>query len=212
MNLYPALSQFIEKRLSEMDDIPEARKDVLHTLASYITEEKKKNGTVLLVFICTHNSRRSHISQIWAATAAAYYGLNKIRCFSGGTEATSFNLKAVAALERAGFWIEHPGGDNPHYLVTFSDKGDYLECFSKRYDDPANPKDRFAAIMTCSHADENCPYLPGAYRIVLTYEDPGAADGLPEESRVYDGRVRQIATELLYAMKVARDVLSVESY
>ena len=208
MSFYPAITQYIESLTSGIPDIPAERKELLEKLSQYIIEKKKAGEDVHLNFICTHNSRRSHISQIWAVTAAAFFGLTDIHCYSGGTEATAFNPRAVAAMERAGFWIENPGGDNPHYLVTFSNNGTHIECFSKVYYDEANPTENFAAVMTCSHADENCPFIPGATRIAVTYEDPKVADDTPEEQERYDERVRQIGTELLYAMKVSKEALA----
>ena len=208
MTLYPALNQYLERLIPSIPDIPDSRKELLHTLSQYIIERKQQGTPVHLNFICTHNSRRSHISQIWAVTAAAYFDLDDIHCYSGGTEATAFNPRAVAAMERAGFWIENPGGSNPHYLVTFSENGKHIECFSKVYDDPFNPSTDFAAVMTCSHADENCPFIPGAKRIAITYEDPKVADDTPQEQERYDERVNQIGVELLYTMQVCKNALT----
>ncbi len=196
MEIYPDLSAQISSLIEGFDSIPAERKAILEELAAYI---KAQPAPVKLNFICTHNSRRSHISQIWAATAAHHYNV-AVSCFSGGTEATAFNPRAVAAMERAGFMIHNPGGTNPHYLVSFAKSAPPLTCFSKTYDDPVNPTTAFAAVMTCDHADQNCPFIPGATRIALTYKDPKEADDTPEETARYDERVRQIGTELLYAM------------
>jgi arsenate reductase len=199
--LHPVLEAYVNQLREEQDLIPATRKNQLKQLAEYIHQKRSAQEPVRLNFICTHNSRRSHLSQIWAATAVAYLGLDRIQTYSGGTEATAFNPRAVAALERAGFQIEDPGGDNPHYRVSFSSEAAPLECFSKTFDDPFNPEKDFAAIMTCSDADENCPFIPGAeFRLSLPYEDPKEADGTPEEANRYDERVRQIGRELFYAM------------
>lgn len=139
------------------------------------------------------------MAQLWAATAAAHFGVEPVCTYSGGTEATAFNPRAVAALKRAGFEIQNPGGDNPRYRVTYAAGGPVLECFSKTYDDALNPSDGFAAIMTCSEADEACPVVHGAaLRSRLRYEDPKVADGTPGEAAVYDERCLQIAGEMLY--------------
>ncbi len=204
-DLLPSVRQTLDALLAEGERIPDERKLALDILAAYIAGKRAQGGPVQLVFICTHNSRRSHISQIWAATAAAFYGLGDVRCFSGGTEATAFNPRAVAAMKRTGFLIENPGGSNPHYHVHFATGAPAVECFSKVYDDPANPRSDFAAVMTCSDADANCPFIPGATRIALTYEDPKAADDTPEEAARYDERVRQIGRELLWAMGRVND-------
>lgn len=199
--LYPDLDRYVAQLIEEANTIPAERKKLLTQLSSYI--KSKSEETVALNFICTHNSRRSHLAQIWAAVAAHYYGLDQIQTYSGGTEATAFNPRAVEALKRSGFQIRVPEGDNPHYLVSFNDDQPPLECWSKTFDDPVNPSEDFAAIMTCSHADENCPFIVGAkLRLPLTYEDPKEADDTPEETARYDERVRQIGRELFFAMQL----------
>ncbi|MCG8328522.1 MAG: hypothetical protein MI974_12590 [Chitinophagales bacterium] len=203
MSLYPQLQQYIQQFQDEAGLIPETRKIQLEQLASYLSNEREQE--FLLNFICTHNSRRSHISQIWAATAAYHYGLTGVKTFSGGTEATAFNPRAVAAMKRAGFDIKSPGGENPHYEVTFADDVAGLICFSKTFDDAANPQRDFAAIMTCAQADEGCPFIPGAsWRLALTYNDPKEADDTPEEQSRYDERVRQIGREIFYAFSLVQ--------
>lgn len=202
ISFYPELATYIDGLIQEAGQIPLERQDLLGRLAGYIRKKKDLGEAVKLTFICTHNSRRSHISQIWATTAAAWYGLDSITTYSGGTEATAFNPRAVSAMERAGFQIEDPGGDNPHYQVRFSEEASPVECFSKTFDDPFNPEKGFAAIMTCSDADENCPFIPGVdLRLPLTYDDPKEADGTPQESARYEERVRQIGREIFYAMQ-----------
>ena len=208
MTFYPNLQAYIDQLIPILDALPEERKLLTQLLSDYIVERMEGGKPVDLNFICTHNSRRSHISQIWATAAAVYYGLDTITCYSGGTEATAFNLRAVAAMERAGFDIDKPGGTNPHYLVGFAKGATPVECFSKVYDDPFNPRTDFAAVMTCSHADENCPFIPGARRIAITYEDPKVADDTPEETARYDERVRQIGSELFYAMRTSASRLN----
>lgn len=195
------LKNYIESLLPEFGQIPEPRKELLEQLATYLRNKKETGQDCALNFICTHNSRRSHLGQIWAAVGAYYYGLDQVSTYSGGTEATAFNPRAVAALERAGFQISNPGGDNPHYQVSFAAEVSALECFSKTFDDPFNPKTDFAAIMTCSDADENCPFIPGVeMRLPLTYKDPKEADDTPQQAERYDERVRQIGREIFYAM------------
>lgn len=189
-----------QPRQHDFNQIPDERQKQLKKLAQFVHKKIKAGEEAQLIFICTHNSRRSHMGQLWASVAADYYGLQYVRTFSGGTEATAFNPRAVAALERAGFVIEKTSeGDNPHYRVANAFNGPTQEVFSKKYDDPANPQENFAAIMTCSQADQDCPLVPGAaLRISIPYEDPKEADGTPEEAARYDERSKQIATEMFY--------------
>lgn len=199
--MYTKLKTYISDLKSDFDSIPSTRKEELEEVADYVRAILEKGETAKLNFICTHNSRRSHLAQIWTAVAAHHLNIQNIETFSGGTEATAFNPRAVAALERAGFKIENPGGENPKYQVRFDDQLEPMICFSKTFDDPANPDKEFAAIMTCSDADENCPFVPGAeFRKAITYRDPKESDGTDQETEIYDERCRQIATEMFYMM------------
>lgn len=202
IKMYPELSGYIESVVAKMDAIPQERKNELKKIALFVKTKKQSNESANLTFICTHNSRRSHMSQLWAATAAAYYGIQDgINTYSGGTEVTAFNSRAVAAIERAGFEVQNPGGDNPHYQIRYGENSQTMECFSKKYDDPTNADENFVAVMTCSEADKNCPFIPGAsLRVPIPYEDPKEADGSEQETATYDERCKQIATEMFYIM------------
>jgi arsenate reductase len=201
--MYPKLKRYITELKSNFDSISSSRKGNLEKVANYIQSKKESGETAKLNFICTHNSRRSHLAQIWTQTAALYFGINNIETYSGGTEATAFNPRAVAAVERAGFQVYNPGGENPKYKVSLSNDAEPMICFSKTFDDDFNPDKKFAAIMTCTDADENCPFVPGAeFRKLITYVDPKEADGTELEAEVYDERCRQIATEMFYMMNV----------
>lgn len=185
----------------EFDQIPAERKKILDQLTAFVQNKIDAGEKAYLNFICTHNSRRSHLSQIWAQTAAHAYGVPNVICFSGGTEATAFNPRAVKAMQDAGFSIsKFADGENPVYDVKFSPGAPAIRAFSKKYDDPFNQSNAFAAVMTCSHADENCPVVLGATaRIALTYDDPKNFDGTPQEAAKYAERVREIGREILYA-------------
>lgn len=183
----------------KFDTISAERKIVLATVAKYIQLKQDQHQAVNLIYVCTHNSRRSHFGQIWAAVAAEYYGIKNVHTFSGGTEATAFNPNAIDALRTIGFEITAENTCvNPKYTVRFGEN-ESTTCFSKVYDDEVNPKTNFAAIMTCSDAEENCPFIPGVdLRIGTTYEDPKAFDGTPQQAEKYLERSNQIALESLY--------------
>lgn len=202
--LYATIERNIDRYKSEFDQIPRERRQILQTLSLFIDSKIRAGEKAELIFICTHNSRRSHISQIWAQTAAAYYGIRNVFAYSGGTEVTAFNPRAVKAMEDAGFRIiEASDGSNPVYDVRFSDDAAAIKAFSKKFDDHVNPKKGFGAVMTCSHADKNCPIVFGAAaRISSPYGDPKDFDGTPEEAAQYSGRVHQIGREILYAFSL----------
>jgi len=196
INLYPELEKTIEK--ARQLTITQERTQALQLLIDYIQSKCDLGQEINLNFICTHNSRRSQFSQIWAQTAADYFGV-PARCYSGGVEITAFNERAVASIKRSGFKVKAQGENNPVYSVFYSDQDAPITAFSKLFDDPINKAEQFAAVMTCAHADENCPFIPGTERrIPVRYEDPKAFDNTPEEAARYDERSLQIASELFY--------------
>jgi len=194
------IANYIKDNALDFSGITSERKEDLDKIANYVSDKVAKGETAELIYICTHNSRRSHFGQIWSATAAAYYGVPNVKTFSGGTEATACNERSVAALKRVGFIIEKTTEtSNPVYHIQFALDGPKQVAFSKKYDAEANPKSGFCAVMTCSSADEACPVVFGAAsRVSTPYEDPKAFDGTAEESKMYDARCKQIATETFY--------------
>lgn len=197
--IYEQIKIYCETLIKEFHSIPEQRKQILEEIAAYAQDRIKMDKPVRLIYICTHNSRRSHFGQIWAMVANTYYK-KQITAYSGGTEVTAFNIHAINALKRIGFEISKLGDNiNPTYKVKFDDHEQAIECFSKVYDHPINPHTQFAAIMTCSEAEVNCPFIPGVdFRMATTYEDPKVSDNTPMNDVTYDERCRQIAREVFY--------------
>ena len=178
--------------------IPDNRKVILDKFKDYIQNKLEIGETPRLNFICTHNSRRSQFSQIWAQTAAAFFAID-VECFSGGVELTAFNERAVASILRCGFKVGKEGEINPKYSVYYDTKSKPIVAFSKLFDDTPSP---FAAVMTCAHADENCPFIPAAEcRIPVRYDDPKAFDDTALEAEKYDERSIQIASEMFYVFR-----------
>jgi arsenate reductase (thioredoxin) len=196
--MYSVLQNYIDTL--DANSIPAKRRALLDKLTDYIKEKVARKEPLRLTFICTHNSRRSHLGQVWAQVAATHFGVPGVTTFSGGTEATACNPRTIAALKRAGLQVvKTTEGKNPVYELRFDENPPPVIAFSKVYDQSPNPTKNFAAIMTCSHAEENCPFIPGAEkRFAITYTDPKEADDTPAESETYDARCRQIATEMLY--------------
>jgi len=202
VNLFPTLSRTM--RQASALSISEDRKIELQILIDYIQDKVYANSELSLNFICTHNSRRSQFSQIWAQTAADFYGV-PANCFSGGVEITEFNERAVESIKRSGFRVDSKGSTNPVYFIFHSDEAAPIVAFSKLFDDPVNSAKNFAAVMTCAHADENCPFIPGTEkRIAVRYEDPKMFDGTAEEAAKYDERSLQIASEMFFVFDQIR--------
>lgn len=204
--MFKEIKDRCDQLVKKFDSIPEDRKKALSQLSEYIQKKKNAKLPINLVYICTHNSRRSHFGQVWAAVAAEYFGIDDVHTFSGGTETTVFNPKAIQALKSSGFEVKsEDSSSNPIYLVHF-DEGKSTKCFSKLYDGPDNPSTNFAAIMTCSQAEENCPFVPGVeLRIGITYADPKDFDDTPHQAQMYLERSNQIALECLYAFSLVKN-------
>lgn len=196
--IFPSIEN--EIRSFQFGTISPERKAILLPLIDFIQEKVNKEQDIRLNFICTHNSRRSHLSQVWAQTAAAHFNVKNVFCYSGGTEATALFPMAAKTLEQAGFEVKPLSeGTNPVYSIKYSENEHPIIGFSKTYDDSFNPQSDFAAILTCSSADNGCPFIAGAEkRIPITFEDPKAFDNTPQQEEKYKERSIQIATELFY--------------
>ena len=205
-NLLPALHPYVQQVANETTLVPETRRPVLDAIAADILAQLRAGKPAQLNFICTHNSRRSHMSQIWAQTAAYCYGLPQVEAYSGGTQATACNTRTVTAMRRAGFEIEDAtSGENPLYLVRYAADRPPIKAYSKLYNADDNPRRGFIALMTCSSADKSCPVIEGAIaRHPIHYLDPRLCDDTPTETAAYNERCREIAREMFYVMAQVR--------
>ena len=197
-----ALFQEIENLIKNLnpETISDERKAVLRPLTDFIRSKVSNNQEIRINFICTHNSRRSHLSQVWAQTLAHHFNIKNVFCYSGGTESTALFAMIAETLRNSGFEIKKLSeGNNPIYGIKYAENEHPIIGFSKKLDDDFNPKSKFAAILTCDSANEACPFVPGAEkRIPITFEDPKAFDNTPQQAEKYKERSLQIATELFY--------------
>lgn len=187
-------------QIFETNAIPEERKSTLKMLIDYIQDKVNNCEAIRLNFICTHNSRRSHLAQVWAQTMATYFNIMSVYCYSGGTEATALFPIVSETLKKTGFIITKISkGENPVYAIKYSANEHPVIGFSKTYDSDFNPTSSYAAIMTCSQADKDCPFIPGAEkRIPITFEDPKVFDNTSQQTEKYMERSLQIAAEMFY--------------
>ena len=207
--LAPPLTRHLDAWESEgrPDTIDADRAAAYELLASWIAEKKASGDPAHLLFVCTHNSRRSHMGQLWAAAAARHAGLTHVQTWSGGTEATAFNPRSVTALSTHGFAIEDSGRraeagvENVIYTTHLGAGLPPIQGFSKVYSDGHNPATGFAAVMVCTAADRSCPYVEGAeLRVSVPFVDPKASDGTPEEAATYLAKSEEIGRELRWLM------------
>jgi protein-tyrosine-phosphatase len=198
--MHPDIAEYLEGLTGEFNQIEKGRQSALGRIAEYVSRKRATEKEARLVFICTHNSRRSHMAQIWAQTAAYSMAIHGVQTFSGGTEATSFNPRAVSAMRQAGFKIKRKD-DSPNavYSVSFARGVPSMEAYSKRFSDPINPQEEFCAVMVCAQADEACPVVFGSdLRVSIPYDDPKAFDNTPQESTKYNQRCHQIGRDITY--------------
>ena len=197
-SLFPQIEHTIKGLTPE--SISDERKALLQPLIDFIQFKVSNQQEIRINFICTHNSRRSHLSQVWAQTMANYFRIKDVFCYSGGTEATALFPLVAETLQSSGFKIVTLSeGKNPVYSIKYDENAHPIIGFSKKLDDDFNPKSGFAAIMTCNSADEACPFVPGAEkRIPIMYEDPKIFDNTTWQTEKYKERSLQIATELFY--------------
>lgn len=212
-NIFPPLKDLCDQLSAEFDQISEERKEQLNKIGVYFSNKYKNGHTPKATVICTHNSRRSHMGQLWISVAAAYYGLPAVDTYSGGTAITAFNPRAVNALQVLGFDIstKEPKADNPVYQVRWNEEMTPYSAFSKCYDDSPNPSADFAAIMVCTSADKGCPLVPGCdFRLALPFNDPKAFDDTPLAAKKYEERGRDIGREFLYVFSKVEAISKAE--
>ena len=196
------LFETLQTQIKSLDisSISVVRQNLLQPLIDFIQFKVNADQAIKLNFICTHNSRRSHLSQAWAQALGYFYNIKNLFCYSGGTESTALFPAAAMALEASGFMIHSEiQTKNPLYTIRFAVNQPPVKGFSKPYDHAENPQTTFAAILTCSQADQHCPYISEAeVRIPLPFEDPKVFDNTSYQAEKYRERSLQIATELKY--------------
>ena len=189
-------------------DLEKNRKDKLVKLAQIIKINHEQQNIVKITFICTHNSRRSQLSQVWAYISSLYFKLNFIKPFSGGTEIDTVNLNVINSLINTGLKIEKTHKGKAIYLLKSLKKDKGINLYSKVYNSKLNPSEHFIAIMTCSDADQMCPVIKGAdKKISLPYSDPRVADNTILEKEVYNQTCSIIAKEMFYLMKQVKKIV-----
>ena len=181
------------------EEISSQRKELLSEVAEKLGNTFSRSQSLKIIFICTHNSRRSHIAQFMLEMACGYYSIQGIEIYSGGTEVTALNKRVVHAISSHGIkYDKTTGDDNPTYIFDHIE-GSETPYFSKLYNHPANPTSNFTAILVCDHASETCPYIPGTLeRIHLHYRDPKEYDRTPGEEKAYMDKLEEIGAEMFY--------------
>lgn len=198
MSIYPKIVDIIKQ-------VENLSKSVTHPnssieISNCILAAQQANKPLNLNFVCTHNSRRSQFSQVWAYTLSHYFGMTELLTFSSGTESTSVYRSVIDSLSNHGFKTKKlVSSENPKYSIRISDELEPLILFSKTISEVRQSAKQFIAIMTCSAADESCPIVLGASnRFKMTFEDPKHSDGSIHEGNTYDSKSIEIAITLFH--------------
>lgn len=184
-------------------EVSNKRVFLINEIVNYIYKKTSENKIPKLNFICTHNSRRSQLCQFWASFFSNYYNI-KCEVYSGGTVETEVHKSVLNNISDYGFNISFKECNNPIYSIKFKNQnlGNY---FSKFYYNFENPKNEFAAIMTCSDAENNCPVVEGSeIKFSLPYEDPKKYDKSKNEKNEYKKTSETIASEMNYLFKTIK--------
>ena len=187
--------------------IDDNRKELLLKIANKIVVNYNNND-ININFICTHNSRRSQLGQVWSFFAADYFKL-PINAFSGGTEVTAFHRNTVKTLTEVGFKfdVDEFSHTNPIYRISFSDDKPSLLGYSKLYNNIEN-KTPYFVLTTCNNADENCPFIPEAIdRFHVPYTDPKHSDDSAIQDETYLKTSRIIAAQMYFLFNEIKKLL-----
>lgn len=205
-HLNKKLMSYVTEVITEFDKIDINRRAKLTAIGTHIMNEKKRNGKVDILFVCTHNSRRSHMAHAWLETAVHFYGINDVTAYSGGLEATDFHTNAIGALERAGYGIKKLGKPDPVQKYQMANGVKKSIFYSKKYTDIPDLKPNFTAILLCADADKSCPIVDGTKaRFAIPFEDPRYYDNTPSAEFQYDASVREIAREIFFLMESVKN-------
>jgi len=169
------------------------RIEILNKIAKDINKNQDLNHYPDLLFVCTHNSRRSQFAEIWAKTIAFIYN-KKINIFSAGITEENFNWRAINVLQKIGFSITN----DSKYHVEFSKNHKPIKMYSKTIDH-INSENPLIAVMICAEANADCPNVNTAIKKrLLSYLDPKKWDNTKLEKIKYLETCTMIATEISY--------------
>ncbi len=202
------LTAYCQSLPDEFVNVPDSTQRKLREAGTYIVDRLNSGRETSISFVCEHNSRKSHLGHIWTQMATVYYGIDNVKCFSGGTNPTYVNQRIIKALENTGFQVSEKGmaGNGPKYHLDFGKPSHGFEIFSKRYDHPMNPDTNYLAISLCLNPEECCPIAYGADRqLTIPYEDLQPYDNTPLEEAKYDEQCRQVARDMFYMMDFVKN-------
>ncbi len=176
------LSEYVkELEKFSLEDFQKVR---VKKIAKTLKNEIKSYNSI--VFVCTHNSRRSQFCQVWSQILSDIYKLN-LSFQSAGVIKTEVYVEVIRSLQRAGVDIDETG------TILINNK--QVSLFSKSLDE-INLK-AFISMMTCSDAEKSCPTDPRSKKnISLFYPDPKRFDGTKDEIKEYDFTCKSIAAEI----------------
>ena len=128
----------------------------------------------LVLFVCTHNSARSHLAE---GLLRQRHG-DRYRAESAGTVARGLHPLAAEALKAIGI---DPSAHTSKTIESLGDLGADV------------------VVTVCDNAREACPYIPAKQNLHHAFRDPSAVEGTDDDRRRAFAEVRQEISDWLDA-------------
>jgi len=202
-NFFPEILDYCRNLELLSGGIKKERKTKLAVLAAQIKQLKRELSPVEIMVVCTHNSRRSHMGELWLRVGIDYYGLSNLRIHSAGTERSAINIRTIRSFQAIGLLVEKSMNkeENPNYKINWRTDEKSYTGYSKEIGSEELPTNGIVSILVCEDAAENCPFIVGSkLRINLPYEDPKRYDDTLEERTKYLERNLEIGSEMFYLL------------
>ena len=127
---------------------------------------EKRKAAKKILFICTHNSARSHMAE---GFVNALYS-DRYLAFSAGTEPSTVSPYAVRVMQEIGIDISDHRSKSVDQFID---------------------QDLDYVVTVCDHAKEACPFFPGGRKALHKgFQDPASLVGTEEEKLSLFRRVR----------------------
>lgn len=199
-DMYNNLKISIEDWNLPFNSFSKKRLKILDQLMVYLKELVAKKLELNVIFVCTHNSRRSQFAQFWLDTFLHNFGIENYNIFSAGTVETEVHKNVISVIEHYGFTVTKDSEiNNKKYKIALG-KGYEINLFSKEITSVLEAGlGSFVLIFVCDSAYENCPFvIENQKHFSLTFEDPGRYDEDLNALEYYQKCAYKIAAEMHY--------------
>lgn len=133
-----------------------------------------------ILILCTGNSCRSQMAEAFARRHFS----KEVHVYSAGIEKHGLNPIMLQVMAECGFDMSF------HYSKTVEEL----------------PETEWDTVVTvCSHAEENCPYLPARQHLHIPFEDPPALEKKLSSEEEILSVYRRVRDEINASMQTLRE-------